>query len=120
MNIEEFREYCLSKPGVTEELPFGNSTLVFKVLGKVFALTSLSSEVFSVNLKCDPEKAIQLRETYDSVKPGYHMNKQHWNTVHVNSSISRGEFCNWINDSYNLVVAKLTKAQQQSLAGEPL
>src|SRR4051812_11655256 len=116
MNIEEFREYCLSKPGVTEELPFGDNTLVFKVLGKIFALTSLTSEVFSVNLKCDPEKAIQLREAYANVKPGYHMNKQHWNTVHVNGSISRGELCEWINDSYSLVVAKLPKAQQLSLA----
>ncbi|MES2730698.1 MAG: MmcQ/YjbR family DNA-binding protein [Bacteroidota bacterium] len=120
MNIEEFREYCMNKSGVTEELPFGESTLVFKVLGKIFALTSLDSEVFSVNLKCEPEKAIQLRETYASVKPGYHMNKQHWNTVYVNGSISRSELCEWINDSYSLVVAKLTKAQQQSLANVPL
>jgi predicted DNA-binding protein (MmcQ/YjbR family) len=115
MNIEEFREYCLSKPATTEEMPFGEDTLVFKVMGKIFALTSLDSEVFSFNLKCDPEKAIQLRETYACVQPGYHMNKQHWNTIRVDGSVSRKELCDWIDHSYKLVVSKLTRAQKQAL-----
>jgi predicted DNA-binding protein (MmcQ/YjbR family) len=118
MNIEEFREYCLSKPGVTEEMPFGESTLVFKVVGKMFALTSLDSDRFSFNLKCDPEKAIQLRETYACVQPGYHMNKQHWNTVYVDGTVGRRELLEWIDDSYQLVASKLTKAQKAALQSE--
>jgi predicted DNA-binding protein (MmcQ/YjbR family) len=116
MNIEEFREYCLSRAGVTEELPFGDQTLVYKVMGKIFALTSLDQEVFSVNLKCDPEKAIQLRERFSSVKPGYHMNKQHWNTVLIDGTIPRAQLYKWIDHSYELVVSKLTKAQKKDLA----
>ncbi|MBC7922030.1 MAG: MmcQ/YjbR family DNA-binding protein [Ferruginibacter sp.] len=117
MNIEAFREYCLSKPGVAEDRPFDESTLVFKVMGKIFALTSLDSFPFRVNLKCEPEKAIQLRESYPGVQPGYHMNKVHWNTVRVGGLVGERELRAWIDDSYQLVAAKLTKAQQQSLEG---
>ena len=118
LNIETFREYCLAKPGVTEELPFGEDTLVFKVLGKMFALTSLDDEQFHINLKCEPEKAIQLREMYACVQPGYHMNKQHWNTVSVDGSVPPREVYQWIDDSYQLVAAKLTRAQKVTLGLE--
>lgn len=115
MDIESFRAYCLGKSGVTEELPFDNQTLVFKVMGKVFALTNV--DLFeSVNLKCDPEKAALLREQHDAVVPGYHMNKRHWNTVLMDGSVSDALITQWIDDSYHLVVAKLTKKQQQELA----
>jgi len=116
MNMEKFREYCLSRSGVTEELPFDNQTLVYKVMGKIFALTTLDGEVFSFNLKCDPEKAIDLRERFSCVKPGYHMNKRHWNTVVVDGTVPRAELYQWIDHSYELVVSKLTRAQKQTLA----
>jgi predicted DNA-binding protein (MmcQ/YjbR family) len=116
MNIEEFREYCLSRPGVTEELPFDNQTLAYKVMGKIFALTTLDQEVLSFNLKCDPEKAIELRERFSCVKPGYHMNKRHWNTVVVDGTVPRADLYQWIDHSYELVVSRLTGAQQQALA----
>lgn len=118
MNIEEFRLYCLAKPQTEECLPFDQNTLVFKVAGKMFALTSLSSEVFSVNLKCDPDKALELRGKYDAVQPGYHMNKKHWNTVDFEQDISDKIYKEWIDDSYNLVVAKLTKKVRQSILDE--
>jgi len=114
MNIESFREYCLAKKGVTEEFPFDDQTMVMKVMGKMFALASLDGE-FSVNLKCNPEKAIELRDQYAAVQPGWHMNKQHWNTVRNDASISHQLFCEWIDDSYNLVVKSLTKKQQAEL-----
>jgi predicted DNA-binding protein (MmcQ/YjbR family) len=114
MNIETFREYCLSKKGVTEELPFDNQTLVFKVCGKMFALTDIDS-FKSINLKCDPEKALALREKYTAVQPGYHMNKKHWNTISMNGEISDHLLKEWITDSYDLVVAKLPKKQRDEL-----
>lgn len=103
MNIEELREYCLSKKGVTESFPFDETTLVFKVMGKMFALTDTEDE-FSINLKCDPEKAIELREKYPAVQPGYHMNKKHWNTIYIDGSLSDDILKTLIEDSYNLVV----------------
>lgn len=109
MNIEEFREYCLSKKAVTESFPFDETTLVFKVAGKMFALTDIEPP-FSVNLKCDPERAIELRETYASVLPGYHMNKQHWNTIEVDGSIPDKLIYEWTDHSYDLVVQSLSKA----------
>ncbi len=115
MNIEEFRTFCLLKRGVTEEFPFDETTLVFKVMGKMFALTDLEG-IFSINLKCDPEKAIELREQYPAVLPGYHMNKNHWNTVIVDGSVSDEMLYNWVNDSYNLIVESLPKRKQQELA----
>jgi predicted DNA-binding protein (MmcQ/YjbR family) len=105
MNIEELREYCLSLPGVSEHFPFDETTLVFKVNGKMFALTDLEGPL-SVNLKCDPELALELRERYPSVKPGYHMNKQHWNTVEIDGTVSDATLIEWITMSYNLVLKK--------------
>lgn len=114
MNIEQFRNYCLSKTGTTEETPFGPTTLVFKVVGKLFALAGL--ETFeSINLKCDPERAMELREKYDGVVPGYHMNKQHWNTVIMDGSISDELILEWIDHSYDLVVRGLSKQQRGEL-----
>lgn len=114
MNIEEFRAYCLAMSGVTEEFPFGSDTLVFKVVGKMFALTDV--ELFtSVNLKCDPEKALELREQYSGVTPGYHMSKKHWNTVLMDGSIADKLVKEWVDDSYKLVVAGLPKKVRMEL-----
>ena len=107
MNIESLREYCLQKKNVTEELPFINSTLVFKVSGKIFLLTGLDRSPFQFNVKCDPDKAIELREQYESVKPGYHMNKKHWNTVVVDGTIPARLIKEMIDDSYELVAKKI-------------
>ncbi|MCU0467276.1 MAG: MmcQ/YjbR family DNA-binding protein [Arcicella sp.] len=114
MNIEEFREYCLSKRGVSEELPFGPDTLVYKVMGKIFALTSLESEIFSVNLKCDPDKAIQLREEFDYITAGYHMNKKHWNTLNAERT-SSNQLKELTDHSYDLVVDSLPKKMKIEL-----
>ncbi len=113
MNIEEFREYCLSKPGATEEFPFGETTLVFKVMGKMFALTNLEGD-WSLALKCDPERAIGLREQYPAIRPGYHMNKVHWNTVSMDGSLGRKLILDLIDHSYQLVVDKLPKSKSPS------
>jgi len=114
MNIEEFRDYCLKKPGVTEEFPFGPETLVFKVVGKMFALTNID-HFESINLKCDPEKAVALREKYPFVRPGYHMNKKHWNTIMMNDLLNDQLIFEWIDDSYELVVDGLTKKDRERL-----
>ena len=108
MNIEAFREYCLRKPGVTEEFPFDQKTLVFKVMGKMFALTDVD-EFVSINLKSDPEYAIELRERYAGVHPGYHMSKKHWNTVDTSGDVGDELLAKLIDDSYELVVSGLTK-----------
>lgn len=111
MDIEQFREICLLLDDVTEEFPFGANTLVYKVKGKMFALTDL--EMFeSINLKCDPEEAIELRERYAAVQPGYHMNKQHWNTIVMDNSISDKLIKEWIVTSYNLVKQRLPKSKR--------
>ena len=102
MNIEELRDYCLSLPGAGEDFPFDETTLAFKVKGKIFVLTNLERPL-SVNLKCDPELAIELREHYPSVLPGYHMNKKHWNTVHIDGSVGDDRLKEWIFMSYKLV-----------------
>ena len=102
MNIEILREYCLSKPHATEGFPFGEDTLVFKVKGRIFALANLVGDL-SVNLKCDPVFALELREKYNAVTPGYHMNKKHWNTVNLDGSIPDKEILAWIDHSYDLV-----------------
>lgn len=115
MNIEELRHYCLLKPGTEETFPFDEITLVFKVMGKMYALTSLDKLDLSVNLKCDPEKALQLRERYSSVLPGYHMNKKHWNTVQIDGSVSFELIQEWIDHSYDLVVKSLTKKKKEEL-----
>lgn len=115
MNIEELREYCLSKLHTTEDTPFDETTLAFKVAGKIFALTNMESIPTRVNLKCDPERAIELREEYpDIVIPGYHMSKKHWNTVYT-SEIDSNALEGFIDDSYNLVINSLTKKVRSSL-----
>lgn len=114
MNIEDFRNYCLQKAGVTETFPFDEETLVFKVLGKMFAATDVT--LFeSINLKCEPGKAVELRDTYPAVLPGYHMSKKHWNTILIDGSIADHTIYGWIDDSYQLVVDKLPKKLQQML-----
>jgi predicted DNA-binding protein (MmcQ/YjbR family) len=114
MNIEELRNYCLSKKAVTESFPFDESTLVFKVMGKIFALTDLYDE-FTVNLKCDPEKAIELREQYPCVTPGYHMDKKHWNTVRIDGSVADTMIREWVDHSYDMVVITFPKKLQYHL-----
>ena len=109
MNIEEFRQYCIDKKGVTEEFPFDEVTLVFKVMGKMFALAPLERLPPQVNLKCDPERAVELRETYDGViMPGYHMSKVHWNTLYL-EQLPAEIIMELIDHSYELVVQKLPK-----------
>ncbi|HCD52923.1 MAG TPA: MmcQ-like protein [Balneolaceae bacterium] len=114
MHIEQFREFCLSLPGVTEHLPFDENTLVFKVMNKMFALGDIA-EFESINLKCDPERALRLREEYEEVKPGYHMNKNHWNTVSVKGHLQDDFLKDLILHSYDLVVSKLTQKQKNEL-----
>ncbi|HEY8960134.1 MULTISPECIES: MmcQ/YjbR family DNA-binding protein [Chitinophaga] len=114
MNLAQFQEYCLSLPGVTEEFPFGDETLVYKVSGKMFALSGLEN-FETINLKCDPEEAIELRERYEGVIPGYHMNKKHWNTIDVHSGIPNKLLLEWIRKSYDLVVASLPKKEREKL-----
>ncbi len=109
MNIEMLREYCIHKKAVEECFPFDESTLVFKVGGKVFLLVSLNRVPLQFNVKCDPEKAVELREEYDCVKHGYHMSKKHWNTVICDGSIKDKLFFDWIDHSYELVFTSLTK-----------
>lgn len=117
MNVEQFREYCISKKGVTESLPFGPDTLVFKVMEKMFALTSLDSVPATANLKCDPERAIGLREEYNGmIYPGYHMNKQHWNTVELEKNLPKNLVVDLIDHSYDLVVQGLSKKLKEELA----
>ena len=104
MNIEQLREYVIQKPSVTEGFPFGDSVIVFKVREKVFLLVPLDTDSLQFNVKCDPEKAIQLREEYpDTVLPGYHMNKKHWNTVVVNGVLSNKQILEMVDESYQLV-----------------
>lgn len=106
MNIEELREYALSLNSATENFPFGNETLVFKVNNKIFLLASLSSEVLQFNVKCDPDYAEELREMYPCITPGYHMNKKHWNTIIVDGTLSVSQLKEFIKDSYLLVEKK--------------
>lgn len=115
MNIEQIREYCLKKKGVAEEFPFDEETLVFKVTGKIFLLASLESIPLQINLKCEPEKAIELREEYDSVQPGYHMNKKHWNTIIIDGTVPSRKLFEWIDHSYHLVVSGLKKSDLKKL-----
>jgi predicted DNA-binding protein (MmcQ/YjbR family) len=109
MDPAEFREYCLSKPSTTEDTPFGPDVLVFKVRGKMFALAALEAVPTTVNLKCDPDLALDLRDRYDQVRPGYHMNKKHWNTVEIESGIPDADLRKMIDHSYDLVIKKLSK-----------
>jgi predicted DNA-binding protein (MmcQ/YjbR family) len=117
MDIETYRAFCLSHKGVTEEFPFGENTLVYKVMGKMFALTGLDS-FESVNLKVDPERGIELRERYPAVQPGYHMNKKHWITVTLDGSIPDKLLREWTDHSYDLVAAGLTKTAKRALGSK--
>lgn len=115
MNIEELREYCIAKPLVAESFPFDETTLVFKVADKIFAMVDLTDNQW-VNLKCDPEYAIELRERYDGITPGYHMNKKHWNTV----SLADGEYdytliCSLIDHSYSMVIKSIPAGKRRTL-----
>lgn len=114
MTIDELQAHCASKPGVSWDTPFGPDVLVFRVAGKIFALAPL--DVFeTINLKCDPERAIDLRERYEGIVPGYHMNKQHWNTVDVTGSVPRKLLVELIDHSYELVRASLSKKLREGL-----
>ena len=116
MDLESFREYCLSKVAATESMPFGEGVLVFKVAGKIFALAALDEIPTTVNLKCDPDLGLELRDRYEQVRPGYHMNKKHWNTVELDGGIPDTELRKMIDHSYELVVQKLPrKMRRQSL-----
>lgn len=120
MDIQQFYEYCLAKKGVTEHFPFDEDTLVFKVGGKLFALSSLQEwerNNPAVNLKCDPERALELRGQYDDIQAGYHMSKVHWNTVKINGSVSDSLLKELIDHSYELVFKSLTKKIQAEVAG---
>lgn len=119
MNIEDLRKFCLALKGVDEGFPFGETVLVFRVMGKMFCLAGLDNNPFQFNLKCDPEKAIELRETYSGVIPGYHMNKQHWNTVVIDGSFSDELAHEWIIESYALVAASLSKQLKVELNSMP-
>lgn len=114
MNIEDLRNYCISKKGVTESFPFDEKTLVFKTMNKMFMLTNLEGDL-TINLKCNPEKAIILREQYSAVIPGYHMNKKHWNTVIIDCTINNSLIKEWIDHSYDLVVNSLSGKQKEEL-----
>lgn len=113
MNLEVFREYCLAKKGVTEELPFGPDTLVYKVMGKMFALTNFDFE--RISLKNIPEKNQELRAEFDAVQPAYHMNKQHWNMVLTNGSVKDTQLREWVDESYDLIIASLTRKTKEEL-----
>jgi predicted DNA-binding protein (MmcQ/YjbR family) len=115
MNIEEYRDLCMSFSGVTEGFPFDGNTLVFKVMGKMFALTDVD-EFRSINLKADPEYCIELREMYSGINPGYHMSKKHWNTVETDGSVDDELIVKLIKDSYDLVVSGLTRKLKEELA----
>src|SRR6476469_6262637 len=115
MNAESFRAYCLAKSAVTEGAPFGPDHIVFKVKGKMFALLGLDEVPTRVNLKCDPDLALDLRDRYEQVEPGYHMNKKHWNTVVLDGVIPDRELREMIDHSYELVVRSLPKAKQKAL-----
>lgn len=115
MNIEDLRSYCLAKKHVTESFPFDESTLVFKVAEKMFALTGLERLPFGVNLKCNPEDAILLRERFAAVLPAYHMNKKHWNTIYLENDMNDELIKQYIDHSYDLVVKSLTKKIQKEL-----
>ena len=117
MHLDDLRTYCLAKPGATEDLPFGPDTLVFRVSGKMFALTGLDPLPPTVNLKCDPERAVELRERYADVAPGYHMSKRHWNTVGLQGDVPTDVVRELVDHSYALVVSGLPKAARAALGG---
>jgi predicted DNA-binding protein (MmcQ/YjbR family) len=115
MDLSIIREYALGKPGTTEDTPFGPDTLVFRVVNKMFALAALDTVPLQVNLKCDPELAVELRERYEAVQPGYHQNKKHWNTVELDGSIPDREIYSMIDHSYECVVRGLKRSEREQL-----
>lgn len=115
MDIDQFREYCLAKKGVTEDFPFDASTLCVRVMGKIFAITGLDAEHFTVNLKCEPDYATELRERHPEVQPGWHMNKTHWNTVDFEGALDMSLLRRLIDHSYEQVVKTLKKAERDAL-----
>ena len=115
MTFKELRDHCLSLPGAEETFPFGEDVLVFKVAGKIFALTAIDNLPFTVSLKCEPDRADELRDQYPGVQPGYHLNKRHWNTVELEGEIPAHELRRWIDDSYGLVVRGLRRADREEL-----
>lgn len=116
MDLETFRQYCLGKLAATESTPFGEDVLVFKVGGKIFALAPLDEVPATANLKCNPDMALELRDRYEQVRPGYHMNKKHWNTVELDSGIPDAELRRMIDHSYELVVKNLPKSKATVVA----
>ncbi|MGH7937046.1 MAG: MmcQ/YjbR family DNA-binding protein [Bryobacteraceae bacterium] len=116
MDLGDFREYCLTKAGASEDTPFGPDALVFKVGGKMFALASLDDVPPRVNLKCDPDRALDFRDRYEEVQPGYHMNKKHWNTIELGGSVPEAELRRWIDHSYDLVLASLPKTRRSRIS----
>lgn len=116
MDIESLRTYCLSKKAVTEDFPFGETTLVFRVKGKIFLLLALDANPLQFNAKCNPDKAVELREQNNAIQPGYHMNKKHWNTVIIDGSISTNLLKEIVDDSYNLIVQSLPKKQREEIS----
>jgi predicted DNA-binding protein (MmcQ/YjbR family) len=117
MNIESLRQYCLSLKAVTEDTPFGEDTLVFRVMDKIFALTSLDVEGCRVNLKCDPDYAVELREQHEDIQPGFHMNKKHWNTVYCENGLEDKLIKSLVTHAYDMVVKSLPKAKREILEG---
>jgi predicted DNA-binding protein (MmcQ/YjbR family) len=115
VDLEKFREYCLAKTAATEDTPFGEDVLVFKVAGKMFALAALDEIPPTANLKCDPDLALELRDRYEQVRPGYHMNKKHWNTVEIGNGIPEAQLRKMIDHSYELVVNSLPKRTREKL-----
>lgn len=115
MNIEQFREYCFTKNGVTEDFPFDEVTLCMRVMGKIFAITGLDNERFTVNLKCEPDYALELREQYPEIQPGWHMSKKHWNTVDFGANLDDNTLRHLIDHSYEQVAKTLKKAQKEEL-----
>ena len=114
MNVEEIRDYCLAKKGVEESFPFDNETLVFKVGGKIFLLMWINANPIQFNVKCEPQKAIDLREKYSCVLPGYHMNKAHWNTIVCDGRATKKLVFEWIDHSYDLIIGSLPKKQRDA------
>lgn len=116
MDLESFRDYCLTKKDATEGMPFGETVVVFKVCGKMFALAALDEIPTTVNLKCDPDLALELRDRYEQVRPGYHMNKKHWNTVELGTGVPDAEIRKMTDHSYELVVRSLPKTKPKRAA----
>ncbi len=119
ITLEEIRNHCLKKEKVTEDLPFDVSTLAFRIGGKIFLLTDIDAEILSINLKCDPQKAIELRDNYPEIRPGYHMNKRHWNTVLCEGNLPRTMILELIDHSYGLVLASLPRKLKQEIFCPP-